>query len=486
MDTARRWVAVLPFIVSCQTATSTKVRAVPPDSIHMAVPPVSRVLPLPPRGEMRPDTLGDGTPVWVVRGLDDAVSLVVPFLAKPYPAGLAVVVPWVSDQESFRHRFVWNAHGRVLGNEGWGDERYQYCFGESDCPSVASLPTRAQDLDTYAARRLEGSPERVEVGERIPGRLRDIPQRPIDRSHRRRSVVAQGLWPEEWPRLSIPAALTRPEGTMVFVDGDVELSSGDAARICWRGFDRDHLCPPASPRIYDMDGLRSRGRQSVMRIRGPFYARRFRDGFIQVVARTNAGRSVDDVAGPHELVAPATLELAPWIFVAGGARMVDGPNRAIPSLGGGGDVTFGFATFGRPEAYGGRFEIRLGPWGAMETTLDRVRGEGGLAFSLGQVRHARWGTFAVRAGGGHGSDGSSHLVGVFTWGVRYVPGRDDPEHDALNPRTFALASGARLFAAVRTTDEPAHASELVFGLEFEPTWFLPPYSLFKWGGVNQR
>jgi len=464
--------ALTPFLFSCRgaTPTSPQVRALAPDALRAARPPATAVVRLPPRGEMAPAALDDGTPVWVVRDMDDAVTLVVPFATDV--DGQAMLVPWWSDTKSFRNRFVWDSHGRLLANAGWS-----ICLGE--CPRVSSLPTRGRDFDTYAARPIDGDPERAEVGERIRGREHDIPQEP--------------LWPElthsqgdarRWPdgeTLSIAAALARPDGAMVLLDADAVLLSGDAPRICRRA-SHDPPCPPGSPRIYDMDGAPARGRKTVHTIVGPIYARRFRDGFVQVAARE--GLSSDSyVAAASGLVAPATMELSPWLFAAGGVRSADGSNRAIASLGGGLDLTFGIATFGSREAYGGQMESRFGPWSAVETSTDRVRAEGGVGLSLGQVRHAQWGTVGLRAGAGYGSDGSPHVVGMFTWGVRYVPGRNDPEHDACNPSPFAFASGARFFAAVRRAFEP-QVNEFVFGLEFEPTWFLPPYSLFKWGGSS--
>lgn len=188
-------------------------------------------------------------------------------------------------------------------------------------------------------------------------------------------------------------------------------------------------------------------------------------------------------------VTPATFELSPWLFGGGGFRTRDG--GGLGTLGGGADGTFGIATIGSPRAfYGGPVELRAGPWIAIETPFDRVRGEGGLALTVGQVRHARWGTFGVRLGAGHDFQDRPHLVGVLTYGVRYVPGRIAEERGACDPPSptpdFALGSGAKVFGALRRPvgTGAEQGFEMVFGVELEPTFFLPPYRLSKWIGAH--
>ena len=187
-------------------------------------------------------------------------------------------------------------------------------------------------------------------------------------------------------------------------------------------------------------------------------------------------------------VSPASFELSPLLQAGGGFRSTPQDERALLSLAGGLEGTFGLAGVGSARQYGGPVEFRIGPWLGVETPLDGVRGEGGLALSLGQVQHARWGTFGLRLGGGHDFAERTHLVGVFTYGVRYVPHRVGPTRGVCDPPTpvpaFAFGSGARLFTALRKPVEVASGYELVFGIEFEPTFFLPPYSGSKWIGAH--
>jgi hypothetical protein len=182
-------------------------------------------------------------------------------------------------------------------------------------------------------------------------------------------------------------------------------------------------------------------------------------------------------------VQPATVEIGPWLHAAGGWRSTD---EAIASLGGGVDATFGLATAGQDRQYGGPVEIRIGPWLGFETPLGAARGEGGLTMTLGQTRHARWGTFGARFGAGYGTGDLAHLAAVLWWGVRNVPGRAGPTRGVCDPPApapaVALASGARLFGALRRELGGGYAHELVFGLELEPTFLLPPYSGSKWIG----
>ncbi|WP_394840670.1 hypothetical protein LZC95_26715 [Pendulispora brunnea] len=285
---------MLAFLIACR-GPAAQVRALPPHDTRVIAPSVSKVLALPARGEMTRAVLGDGTPVWLVHHVNDAVTIVVPFAPlsrgkgggpfAPLSCGegaAMVVVPWDAETKQFAGTFRWDAFGHVLGNSGW-----DACMGP--CPPIASLPTRARDLDTFVARRLEGDPNHVEVGDRVAGVTRDIPQEPIwpPRPHRSGD-------PSRWPetrQISVAAALAQPEGTMVVVDGDIVLRDGDAPRICPSS--RGHKpCPPDSPRVYDCDGEPERSVHGVETRFGPVYTRRFRDGFVQATARGGFGSAL--------------------------------------------------------------------------------------------------------------------------------------------------------------------------------------------------
>ncbi|UQA57234.1 hypothetical protein [Polyangium aurulentum] len=189
---------------------------------------------------------------------------------------------------------------------------------------------------------------------------------------------------------------------------------------------------------------------------------------------------------------PANLEWTWWLAGGGGVQGGGGaPSVSIPSLGIGTEATAGLAQIGSPSRYGGPFELRWGPWWGLTTDLEGMRGEGGLTMSFGQVEHAQWGTYALRIGGGFGDDGlgpAPHLVATLTGGVRYAPARHS-ERGACDPdpqpKGIAFVTGVRLFASARTALAPQNPWQITFGLEFEPTFFLPPYSLRKLAGVSR-
>jgi hypothetical protein len=54
------------------------------------------------------------------------------------------------------------------------------------------------------------------------------------------------------------------------------------------------------------------------------------------------------------------------------------------------------------------------------------------------------------------------------------------------PSAFALGSGARIFGTLRESLATSFGDgyEIVAGIEFEPTFFLPPYSGAKWIGFH--
>ncbi len=182
---------------------------------------------------------------------------------------------------------------------------------------------------------------------------------------------------------------------------------------------------------------------------------------------------------------PALAEWTWWIGVGGGAREVGiVGERGLVALELGGAVTFPFATVGHP-GYGGPVHLRVGPWIQGETAFDGVLGEGGLELLIGQVRHARWGTFGLRFGGGYGIDEvgtSAHLAATLYWGVHSVPDRYWPRGacDDPHPRaTHAFATGFRIFATGRWLAEDGRGFALIAGIEIEPTYLFPPYSLAK-------
>jgi hypothetical protein len=181
--------------------------------------------------------------------------------------------------------------------------------------------------------------------------------------------------------------------------------------------------------------------------------------------------------GEHVLVlvginhsVPPRVEVSPWTTVGGGLRKGDG--HAISSVGAGVDVTFGVAklrTFPRFPS-----EMRLGPWVGVESPLDRVRAEGGVAWVIGSSDNRDYGVLGMRIGLGATSGGSGYAVGGISIGIRRVAGRTTTEsicQGAPPPRPVLPAGGVRLFATMRSERDADRTVDVVFGVEFAP-WIL--------------
>jgi hypothetical protein len=173
---------------------------------------------------------------------------------------------------------------------------------------------------------------------------------------------------------------------------------------------------------------------------------------------------------------PAAVEWTTWVGVGGGRAFVEGPNKTVFGFRLGAAVDFGLARFDNPLHYGGKFELRWGTWLLAEARSDeKVYALGGIALDFGQTRHAQFGTYTLRGGGGVDADGHPLVSVMFLGGVRYVP-------DRRSGRKVARASGGRVFGML--TSDLEGGRSLLFGIEFEPTWVVPPYSLHKLGGFG--
>jgi hypothetical protein len=186
---------------------------------------------------------------------------------------------------------------------------------------------------------------------------------------------------------------------------------------------------------------------------------------------------------------PANLEWSYWMTGGGGLDTASKGAR-LGVIGAGVEATTQLATATRQTQYGGPFEFRGGPWWNIVSDFSGVRAEGGYVLSFGQVQHAQWGTYAVRVGGGLGDDRlglSPHFVVTLTGGIRYA-GERYSERGACDPKpgpkSVAMADHFRLFATARSTLADGAPWQLTFGVEFSPTFFLPPYSLGKWIGAR--
>lgn len=186
---------------------------------------------------------------------------------------------------------------------------------------------------------------------------------------------------------------------------------------------------------------------------------------------------------------PANLEWTYWV-TAGGGLDSTGSKERFGVLGAGIEVTSNVAVVGTRPQYGGAYEFRGGPWWNIVSDFHGMRAEGGYVLSFGQISHAQWGTYAVRIGGGLGDDRlglSPHFVVTLTGGIRAASERFH-ERGACDPKASPAALGRadtfRLFATARSTLAESAPWQFTFGVEFSPSFFLPPYSLGKWIGAH--
>lgn len=171
----------------------------------------------------------------------------------------------------------------------------------------------------------------------------------------------------------------------------------------------------------------------------------------------------------YEKSEPATLEVGSWVRAGGGWRSRSGDG--VWSFAAGLDGTFQLDR-------GREYDMRIGPWLGVQTPLDGVRGEGGLALTFGNVR-AFGAAGGLRVGAGVASNGDAHGVAMLWWGLRVVAARRLEYGACTAPPPaagVAMASGAHLVAAVRRSFDGPAGWETVFGVEIAAAWLLPPYS----------
>ena len=182
---------------------------------------------------------------------------------------------------------------------------------------------------------------------------------------------------------------------------------------------------------------------------------------------------------------PATIEWTDWVTAGGGSRT---------EIGGG----LGFdVRIARGRGYDGqnRFELRAGPWAAATASFPGFALEGGLSIDLGMTSHSEWGNGTLRVGAGEADLGGGERPAIsmtFAYGVRSVLARYswgggcvtshgiEPDNPGRPAQRFAHASGARLFVTLR--EDADRRTAIIAGVELEPTFFLPPYSLSRFGG----
>jgi hypothetical protein len=170
---------------------------------------------------------------------------------------------------------------------------------------------------------------------------------------------------------------------------------------------------------------------------------------------------------------PVPFEVAPWLAGGGAMRFAAGQHHLRPSFGTGVEGTF---TLGRPLPENclenrtcERPPLRLGPWLGVDSTLDRTRGEGGIAFDLGGPREISWSTFGLRLGAGYATSRVADVVGQLSWGTRFVRWRRrDVYEGGPCPAVVAPVSGLRLVIAARRELDGPRGFEVAVGIEWRP------------------
>jgi hypothetical protein len=170
---------------------------------------------------------------------------------------------------------------------------------------------------------------------------------------------------------------------------------------------------------------------------------------------------------------PVPFEIAPWLAGGGTLRFEAGQHQLRPSFGTGVEGTF---SPGRPlpedclqRGICERPQLRLGPWLGVDSTLDRTRGEGGVALDLGGPRERSWSTLGLRIGAGYASNRAADIVGQLSWGTRFVRWRRRGIYEGGPcPAVVAPVSGLRVFVAARRELDGPRALDVTAGIEWRP------------------
>lgn len=186
---------------------------------------------------------------------------------------------------------------------------------------------------------------------------------------------------------------------------------------------------------------------------------------------------------------PAVAECTAWMGAGGGTRLVGSELFTIGEVNAGAEMTFQTVTFGPKAAYGGLYEIRMGPWLQAAFASREALAEAGAKVSFTQLSHAPFGTYDIRFGAGAGSTETPwpfHVVVTATGGVRSFPNRY--RQTGVTPTGLAFGSVLRVFLTTRIrTPAPAPWQspwEITAGIELEPSFLAPPYSWQRLAGAS--
>jgi hypothetical protein len=209
-------------------------------------PPGGRgsIVDLPPTGDARPDVLGSGWPVWVVRHGDGSAT-VVSAVAQPRPSSAShgALVRWLPATRRFLAGDVlYDEYGRVLG----------YATDDScvtDCPRVSDPALDERNLDRFTA---VVAFERMIVDELVPAQPRDDApdwidwDRDIDRSLHATRELAVGGDQVSPVAFGLADALRVPLGSYAIIAASIVQSTTAAPHIC-ADTPRCAACDASSP-----------------------------------------------------------------------------------------------------------------------------------------------------------------------------------------------------------------------------------------------
>lgn len=171
-------------------------------------------------------------------------------------------------------------------------------------------------------------------------------------------------------------------------------------------------------------------------------------------------------------------EISAWLGAGGGARRAPDGVDALYEFVFGVDMTY------RLWLIGGEYEFRLGPFFNTAVGEGMAIGETGLELTFSEDGHAQWGTFDVRAGGGNGlvfGELVPHWVVTASGGIRSFGNRFDDSKDLVS-----FGSVFRAYGTLRLRPDSGYPVDVSFGIEVEPSFLLPPYSLMKLIGASGR
>lgn len=215
--------------------------------------PDEGALELPPRGEVRPEWLADGTPVFVVHHDDGQIS-VVEAVSTHNPTGLNKVVGWCASSRTFDdswHASQWDAHGSYFSG-----------------PAPTGLPTYTvqRDGDTVRAQGRNAPSTRAPHSDAPPptragpdcswGEGAGTRLKPEDRTFHDVDDAPLPVRPPE----------ELGQDGRVVVDGTLVQRDDQPVQMCSTAEGEPPACPPGSPEVVDAEPISGVWRTMTARV----------------------------------------------------------------------------------------------------------------------------------------------------------------------------------------------------------------------------